>query len=165
MSEIIRNLLTLFQAFFSSARCDAQSCVNSHFWITPLDTGIRVLKSDKYLQLAEAAQLDFLVKTELIAKLLKSGYQFVNASQLVKFMKPISLFQRVRVKTEIVYADEKWVYFSHLLFVADKAHGEVLVKMKFKNGPITVCPRHIIWGWSANKPPHLQAWDSALDGM
>ena len=116
MSGLVRNLFTLILALFARGRFDAQSRVSCHFLVTPLDCGTRVLKSDKYLQLAEAAQLDFLIKTKLIGKLMRNGTQFVNASQLVKFMRPVKIFSRVRIETGIIYADEKCAYFSHSLF-------------------------------------------------
>ena len=83
----------------------AQSRVITHFWVTPLDCGISTLKSDKYLQFAEAAQVDYLAKTRLFHTLLRDGLRFVNASQLVKFSRPVGMFQRVRIETAIVFAD------------------------------------------------------------
>ena len=144
MSGLLRNLITVFQALFARDVFNGQSTITSHYWVTPFDAGIRVMKSDKSLQFAESAQLDLLVKTKLLAKLLRSGIAFVNASQLVKFVRPIGIFQRVRVETTIVYADERCAYLSHPMFIGDRQHGEVLVKMKFKKGSITVRPAEII---------------------
>lgn len=165
MSGLLRNLLTLLQAFLASGRPDPWSPVSCYFWVSPFDCGTSILKSDKYFQLAEAAQLDFLVKTGLIGKLVRQGYRFVNASQLVRFMKPIVMFKCVRVDTAVVYADERCAYFSHSLYVRAQLHGEVLVKMKFKNGQLTVPPEKIIGACSGEKPGHIQAWDQALAQM
>lgn len=165
MSGLLRNLLTLVLAGFRPGGADPWSRRVCHFHISPLDCGTRVLKSDKYLQLAEAAQLDFLVGANLFGKLLRDGIGFVNASQLVRFARPIGMFSRVRVETAIVFADDKCAYFSHTLYVADQAHGEVLVKMKFKRGPVTVQPRQLLGDSSLPKPPQLQAWDRALEAM
>jgi acyl-CoA thioesterase FadM len=164
VSGLIRNLFTLLWAFFRSS-ADPGSRVVAHFWITPFDAGTQVLKSDKYLQLAEAAQLDYLIRTKLMGTLLRRRLRFVNASQLVKFSRPIVMFRRVRVETAIVFADEKCAYFSHTLFVGDQQHAEVLVKMKFKKGSFTVPPGEVIAQRFGSKPPHLDAWDRALDAM
>jgi hypothetical protein len=88
--------------------------------------------------------------------LLRRRLQFVNASQLVKFARPIAMFSRVRVETAIVFADEKCAYFSHMLFLGDQQHAEVLVKMKFKKGSLTVPPGEIIGQRFTVKPPHLE---------
>lgn len=164
MSGLIRNLFTLLWAFFRGA-ADPASRVVAHFWITPLDAGTHVLKSDKYLQLAEAAQLDYLIRTKLMGTLLRRRLRFVNASQLVKFTRPIPMFRRVRVETAIVFADEKCAYFSHTMFVGGQQHAEVLVKMKFKKGVLTVPPSEVIDQSFTSKPPHLEAWDRALNEM
>jgi acyl-CoA thioesterase FadM len=165
VSGIIRNLLTLISAFLAFGKLDPWSQVTSYFWVSPFDSGTSVLKSDKYLQFAEAAQLDFLVKTRLLGTLVRRGLRFVNAAQLVKFASPIGMLKRVRVETKILFADEKCIYFSHSLFLGKKRHGEVLVKMKFKNGSITIRPSDLIGTNTAPKPIHVVAWDQTLDVM
>ncbi|HTE40983.1 MAG TPA: thioesterase family protein [Steroidobacteraceae bacterium] len=165
MSGIVRNLIAIVIAYFARGQFDARSRVDSSYWVTPFDSGISVLKSDKYLQLAEAAQLDFLIKTKLLKRLTSGGIAFVNASQFVRFGKPIRIFDRVRVETQIAYSDDKCAYFSHFLFVGELQHAEVLVKMKFKKGRITVPPAEIIGACELTKPPHLEAWDQMLTAM
>jgi acyl-CoA thioesterase FadM len=165
MSGLIRNFITIIYALLARGTFNGQSRIASYYWVTPFDCGTRVLKSDKYLQFAESAQLDFLVKTKLFDKLLRNGIAFVNASQLVKFMRPIGIFARVRVETLIVYSDEKCAYFSHSLFVGDEQRGEVLVKMKFKKGSITVRPTEIVGPCPSAKPVHIEKWDQMLAGM
>jgi hypothetical protein len=165
VSGLVRNLLTIICALFAPRRADAQSLVSCHFLITPLDCGISVLKSDKYLQLAEAAQIDFLIQTKLIGKLMREGINFVNAAQLVKFMRPVRVFRRVRIQTSILYADDKCTYFSHSLFLGRHQHGEVLVKMKFKKNSMTINPAVIASKLPSVKPEHLTAWDLTLEAM
>ena len=165
MSGLLRNLIAIVQALLARGTFTAQATITSGYWVTPFDTGIRRLKSDKYLQLAESAQLDFLIKTKLFGKLVRAGISFVNASQLVKFSQPIRLFEHVRVETEIVYADERCAYFSHCMFVGDRPCGVVLVKMKFKKGAITVRPADIIGPLSKVRPPSIEAWEQTLTAM
>ena len=161
MIGLIRNAATLVQAGFADA-CTPRSRVTTRFRVTPFDVGIRVLKSDRYLQLAESAQLDFMVRTRCAGPVIRAGIGFVNASQLVRFARPIGLFQRVDVETCIVFADEKCAYFSHTLRVQGAPHAEVLVKMKFKKGRQTVPPRDVFGECPTDKPAHLVAWDEAL---
>jgi acyl-CoA thioesterase FadM len=123
------------------------------------------LKSDKYLQLVEAAQVDFLIRTRLVNRLLGDGVRFVNASQLVKFSRPVGMFQRVRMETAIVFADDKCVYFSHELFIGEHKHGEVLVKMKFKKGAVTIRPGELIDHAFTVKPSCIDRWELTLDAM
>ncbi|MDP1955752.1 MAG: hotdog domain-containing protein [Polaromonas sp.] len=165
MSGLFRNFLTIVWALWRYNSVSPQSRTSAWFFITPLDTGIATLKSDKYLQLAESAQVDYMLRTGLIKKTLVSGYSFVNAALMVKFIKPIRLFKRVRVETQVVFADSKCAWFSHGFFVGEVRCAEVLVKMKFKNGPVTVAPDLLLGAFSGAKPVWAEHWDDALAGV
>jgi hypothetical protein len=140
LAGFIRNFLTVLWALFSYASAAPLSRIASHFWVTPFDTGLSKLKSDKFFQLVEAAQFDY----------------------MVKFIKPIQLFSRVTVQSQVLYADDKQVYFSHALFVPGQQCGEVLVKMKFKLAVVTVNPQTLLGPVTFAKPPALQLWDDAM---
>lgn len=112
MSGFWRNLLTLLAAVFKRDPAILQSGCSCNFWVTPFDVGLRTLKSDKYLQLAEAAQLDFGVRSGLLARMRRARCAMVNVEQHVQFTAPIKLFDKVCVNTIIVLADAKFVLFS-----------------------------------------------------
>lgn len=97
MAGLWRNLLTLLIALCRRGRMRTEDAVSARFWVTPFDAGLAVLKSDRYFQLAEAAQLDFLVRTGLLGTLLRRRCSFVNAAQMVRFARPVRVFSRVTV--------------------------------------------------------------------
>jgi hypothetical protein len=140
LAGFIRNFLTVLRALLSYASASPLSRIASHFWVTPFDTGLSKLKSDKFFQLVEAAQFDY----------------------MVKFIKPIQLFSRVTVQSQVLYADDKQVYFSHALFVHGQQCAAVLVKMKFKLAAVTVNPQTLLGPVAFAKPPALQLWDDAM---
>jgi acyl-CoA thioesterase FadM len=137
MSGLWRNLLILLIAVFKRDVAILQTGCTCTFWVTPFDVGIRNLKSDKYLQLAESAQLDFGVRSGLLARMRRVHCAMVNVEQLVQFTKPIKLFDKVCVNTIIVFADAKFVHFQHAYFVRGQQCASVAVKAKFKSGRIT----------------------------
>ncbi|MBC3920334.1 hypothetical protein H8L32_22915 [Undibacterium sp. CY18W] len=169
MSGLIRNVLTILLALcryrFGGHSTGVSDRLDCHFWVTPWDAGIRILKSDAYLQLAEAAQFDFVIRTGLLRPMLSNGTAFVNVSQLISFMKPVRLFQRVRVSSGILFSDDKCAYFSHEIYVGDVVHAEVLVKMKFKRGRVTVEPYALLQTRFGERPAQLLAWDQTLQAM
>lgn len=61
----------------------------------------------------------------------------VNVEQQIQFGKPIKIFDRVTVKTSIVFADGKFVHFQHQYFVRGQQCASVAVKAKFKAGRVT----------------------------
>lgn len=165
MSGIIRNLFTLVLALFTRSQASAGSIVSCRFLVTPFDCGTSVLKSDKVLQLAEAAQLDYFVKTRLAATLLHRGIRVVNLSQFVRFLGPIGVFDRVRVDTSVIHADAKCIHFSHSIFGHGEKRAEVLVKMKLKRGRVTVPPSEVFDDWPCARLAQIEAWDEALQAM
>lgn len=164
MAGLLRNLLTLLVALWHYRSVRPQSRTRLGFIVTPLDTGLATLKSDRYLQMAESAQLDHLVRTGLVRDMLRKGYSFVNASQLVRFARPVRLFNRVAVTSQVVFADGKCAYFHHVFTVGPTLHAEVFVKMKFKKGGLTITPAELLGSFSGAKPAMLQHWDDALAG-
>ena len=83
-------------------------------------------------------------------------------AQIVKFAKPVSIFSRIRVETQLMYADEKCAYFAHVMYSRQAQVAEVLVKMKFKTGRITVAPSLFLPLSFAEVPEKVQGLDSAL---
>ena len=165
MSGLLRKFLTILFALWRYNTALPLARTSAWFFITPLDTGIATLKSDKYLQIAESAQVDYMLQTGLIKKSLVSGYSFVNAAQMVKFIKPIRLFRRVRVETQAVFADSRCAWLSHGFFVGEVCHAEVLVKMKFKNGPVTVAPGQMFGAFAGEQPMWIQRWEESLAAL
>ena len=162
MSGLLRNIIAFFVGLVAFGSKTVEDVTEVKFWVTPFDSGIRVLKSDKYLQFAETAQVDYLLKTGKFFKILHGGASFVNVAQLVKFTKPISIFSRVRVETKLIYADNKCAYFSHAMHAQDFQAAEVLVKMKFKKGGITVAPFSFFPVSFTSVPAKVQVLEPAL---
>jgi acyl-CoA thioesterase FadM len=162
MSALLRNLVTVLLALMRYGSVTPLATVVCKFWVSPFDVGINKLKSDRVAQLAEAAQFDYLMQTGLMGTLVKQGYAFVNAAQMVQFKQAIKLFSMVTMHTRMVFADDKWVYFEHTLYAGGAMCAQVWVKMKFKNGRVTVPPSKLFGAVSMTKPAYILAWDAAL---
>ena len=162
MSGFLRNLITALLACLRYASAAPLAQVVCKFWVTPFDTGISKLKSDCYLQFVEAAQFDYMVKAGLIGTTIKQGYAFVNVAQMVQFKQPIAMFSHVTVRTQVVFADDKCAYFAHDLQVHGTDCARVLMKMKFKQGRITVSPTQLLGACNMPRPAYIATWDTAL---
>lgn len=165
MSGLLRNLLTALVALLALARGrqhEPTRELRTRFLVTPLDTGIGTLKSDRYALLAEAAQVDFVIRCGLLLTLRRTHCRFVNASQLVQFIRPVHLFDRIEVRTRILFADDRWVYFSHAFHVRGELRGTVLVKMKFKRDRLTIAPLELFGVLPDERPDVIDHWNAAL---
>ncbi|PTQ70042.1 thioesterase family protein [Pseudomonas sp. GV071] len=162
MSGLLRNLIAVVIGLLRQGRHGVADTVFSHFWVTPLDAGLKVLKSDKYLQYDETAQFDYLLQIGQFFPVLRAGASFVNVAQQVQFLRPVPLFSRVRVATRVLYANEKCAYFGHRIYAKDALAAEVLVKMKFKQGRATLAPATFLACSFTEMPAQVQRWEVAL---
>jgi acyl-CoA thioesterase FadM len=165
MSGLLRNLIAFLVGLLAFGKQKPQDLTVVRFLVTPFDSGLRILKSDKYLQFAETAQVDYLLKTGTFFAISRSGAAFVNVAQLVKFMRPIAVFSRATVETRLIYADEKCAWFSHAIHARGAQAAEVLVKMKFKKGRVTVPPSEFLACKFDAVPTKIASWESALNAL
>ena len=162
MSGLLRNINAFLLGLLAYGSKKIESVTELKFWATPFDCGWRVFKSDKYLQLAETAQIDYLIKVGKFFKIIHAGASFVNVAQLVKFVRPVSIFSRIRVETRLIYADEKCAYFSHAIYTRHGQAAEILVKMKSKKGRMTIAPSAFLPISFAEAPASVISLESAL---
>jgi len=165
VSGFVRNLLTALWALLHWGSAAPLGRTVAHFHVTPFDTGVFTLKSDQYFQLAEAAQVDFLIRTALMGRLLAGRVHFVNAAQMVRFAKPVRLFSRVQVESRVAYADGRCAWFVHAFSVRGVPCAQVMVKMKFKNGPLTVPTQQVLGVFNGPCPTWVQQWDDTLAAL
>lgn len=162
MAGLLRNLITLLLALPRLGSAQVGDTLRKHFWASPFDAGIRNLKSDRYLQLAECAQLDFILRCGLLGRLVRGGIGFVNGSQLIRFRRPIRMLARLEVRSRVLWLDERWGWFEHQFHSRGEHCASVLVKMKFKQGALTVDPASLLARPDGPTPAQLQGWDQAL---
>lgn len=163
MGGLLRNVLTLLLASLRRERKAPDQMLSARFLVTPLDVGVIKLKSDRYLRLTEAAQIDFLVRTGLFGTLMRRRYAFVNASVLIRFTAPIKLFSWLTIESRVLYHDARVTYLEHVFLSGAVRCACVLVKMKFKHGRHTIAPPALLGSAGCtDKPDYLQAWDDAL---
>lgn len=165
MSGFVRNLITAVWALLRWGSATPLGRTVAHFHVTPFDTGVFTLKSDQYFQLAEAAQVDFMIKTALMGRLLADRVSFVNAAQMVRFTKPVRLFNRVRVESSVAYADGRCAWFAHEFSVRGVPCAHVMVKMKFKKGPVTVPTEQVLGVFKGVRPTWVQPWEDTLAAL
>lgn len=165
MAGLLRNLITLLLALPRYGSQPVRSVFLRCFRITPLDAGSRLLKSDRYLLLAECAQLDLIVRSGLLGSMLKNRYGFVNAAQLLTFRKPVKVFTRVEVHSQVLWFDQRWVYFQHDFQVDEQLSARVLVKMKFKQRRQTIAPAVLLGQPPIQRCAAVDAWNASLEAV
>jgi acyl-CoA thioesterase FadM len=154
----VRLLLTVVKALLARRR-PPDAAIACSFRVMPGDVGIATFKSDRYFSVADAAQFDFAIRTGLLRPFLGEGLRWVNLAQACRFQRPLRLFQAYAVLTRVVCVAARHAYLSHSFEAAGQVHAEVLVKVKFKSGRLTVPPQRFF----AQAPTLRSAAIDALD--
>lgn len=165
MAGLLRNIVAFLIGLIFYGRRQPGDTTTARFLVTPFDVGMKVLKSDKFLQLVEPAQMDYLLQVGRLFPILRSGARFVNIGQTVRFFKPIPVFSVVRIDTRVAYADDRCAFIASTLHVKGERAAEVLVKMKFKKKGRTVSARSLLKVQFDAAPPQVLKWDAALEAL
>lgn len=143
MSGLWRNFLTVCLAVWRRDRQILTKGCDCWFWVSPFDVGIRTLKSDRYFQMAEAAQLDFGIRSGLLQAMRQNSCVMVNLEQHIQFAQPFHVLNRVRVLTRVSSSDDKFIHFEHEFYRGTQRCATVHVKAKFKRGRLTISPTQL----------------------
>jgi hypothetical protein len=84
----------------------------------------------------------------------------VTLTQACCFQRPLRLLQSYSVLTRVVCVDDRHAYISHRFESAWHVHAELLVKMKFKSGRLTVPAQRFFPHAATNRSPAIDALDS-----
>lgn len=157
----MRLLLTVAQALLGG-RNPPDAAVSCRFRVMPWDVGVATFKSDRYFTVADAAQFDFAIRAGLLRHALREGVRWINLAQACHFERPLRLFQPFDVITTVACVDERHGYFSHRFETPGHLHAEVLVKVKFKQGRLTLAPQRYFPKAPTSRSAAIEALD-ALD--
>jgi acyl-CoA thioesterase FadM len=126
----------------------------------PWDVGMATFKSDRYFSVADLAQFDFAIRIGLLRPFWREGVRWVSLAQACCFKRPLRLLQAYSVLTRVVCVDARHAYISHSFESAGQVHAELLVKMKFKSGRLTLPPQRFFPQAGTNRTLAIDALDS-----
>lgn len=156
----MRNALVACAAAFRP-RVAASDTLECCFRVMPWEVGTRILNSDRYFAIAEAAQVDLVIRAGLMRRMVREGVHWANVAQSARFRLPLKLLRSFTVVTRIDCADARHAFLSHRFVSAQGEHALVGVKAKFKRGAVTVPPRELFGAL----PEALTPLAAALDGL
>ena len=137
-----------------------------------LDIDVNLHLNNASLILAtEFARWNFIAGTDLAGAALNKKWSFMVGSQAVRYRHEISAFRKYQVKTELVAADESWLWLRHTVHSGGRCCAHVLARVIIKEGRATVPAKEILRlvGVDANFVPNPETssevagfliWDS-----
>lgn len=88
-----------------------ESAVRFRVWPNDLDTNFH-MNNGRYLTLMDLGRLDLLLRNGAVRHVVAQRWYPVLGGCVIRFRRPLNLFQRFEIRTRIVTWDEKWVYLE-----------------------------------------------------
>jgi len=133
MTRWLRILATIIRAQFrEKVTPDEEIALNFRVWITDVDFAI--MNNTAMLAITELGRWDLVVRTGFLKYARQNGLYLPLASISAQFIRPLKRFQKFRLKTQLIYWDEKWIYISHHAVREGKTVAVALAKCAVKKG-------------------------------
>jgi len=135
------HLIRLYKVLLDCCSCFTRICalekVHLPLMVFPDDLDFNLhMNNSRYLKLMDLGRLQYLVRNGLFRHCLFHRWQFVAGAIDITYLRPMKLFQKYTLVTELVCWDEKWVVLEQRFEVKGLvyAKGRVRKLILDKNG-------------------------------
>jgi acyl-CoA thioesterase FadM len=165
MTAWIRFLLTVLRSTVRPRiRLDQESTLDLRVW--PTDADLTFMNHARYLTVMEQGRIDLMLRTGFLRFLVKQHWSALLGSMIVQFRKPLRRFQKFRLRTRLVYWDDKWVYVEHRIERGDTLIASGLSKDAILGPDGHLKPRDVLtaFGYSIPAPPAVPMIERLQEG-
>lgn len=115
MTRWLRFVITGVFAFFRSKAVPPEE-IRYTFWTWFQDADVHIVNNASLLSYTELGRLDFLIRSRLFFHLLREGIYFPSAATHMTFVRPLKRFQKLELRTKLIYWDPKWIWVEQNLY-------------------------------------------------
>lgn len=168
MNLYIRCIFVWVGAFFRRKLKTLETSVLS-FYVLPNDLDIYGhMNNGRYLTMMDLGRIDLLLRSEIGNYALKQKWNPIIASSMMRYRRPLKVFQGYQLKTRIVAWDEKWFYIEQIFQRKGHEIATGFVKGLFVSSKGKISTRSIFEGISMSLqspeiPKQISAWQKADD--
>lgn len=145
MNLLLRILTMFLTTPFRSRRVDAAQGSALTFWIWPTDLDMFFhVNNARYLTFMEVARWDMLIRFGLLGRALSERWVMPIASANIRYIKSLHLFQRVTVRTKVLFADDRNLFFEQTFLRGTQVVAVGAVRLAFLKGGERLSPRKLI---------------------
>lgn len=109
-----------------------------------LDTNLH-MNNGRYLTVMDLGRVDLVIRTEFYKVMIARGWFPVLASAMVRFRRPLHLFESYELKTRTLCFDDKWVYLEQRMEAKGHLYAHAVHKTVFrKKGGGSVPTRELV---------------------
>jgi len=125
MNLYLRLLLIIFRARRRNTLApeNLRNEIQTRVMPNDLDLNLHV-NNGRYMTLCDFNRVDLFVRTGLARLMVKNGWAPIVAEHTMTYIKPLSVFDKIKVTMEITHWDEKFFYSTHEFYKHDKKIAE-----------------------------------------
>ncbi len=114
MIKLIGRMIPLLISSVGSQGVTCATPVESRFRVLPHDIDLNLhLNNGRYLQLFDLNRAEWLIRTGILAAVLKQGWKPVLGSVSIQFRRELRLWEQGRMETRLLGWDDRWTFLEH----------------------------------------------------
>lgn len=131
MNLLIRFIRVIFQGLFRPPLAFSEESVIL-FRVCPHDLDLnKHMTNSRYLSLMDLGRLDLTLRTPFKNRVLTGQWKAVLGSVVLRFQRPLRLFQKISLHTQLVGWDQKWIYVEQKICSNGQVFSRALAKCLF----------------------------------
>lgn len=145
MNLYFRLIWLLLRLPFMKKTDNPLSIATLYFRVWPFDLDMNLhVNNGRYLTMMDLGRIHLTALSGILLPSIKKGWMPVLGSAKIHYLKPLNLFNRFQMQTQVVYWDEKWIYLEQKFFHKDILCATALVKALFTSKTGKIPPDKII---------------------
>ncbi len=125
MNLIFRMLYVLIRSLFCERMEDGHFTSEFSLRVLPNDIDINLhMNNGRYLTICDLNRVDIFARSGLLKTMFKRGWIPVIAEHTMTYKRPLDIFAKYTVRTEVTYWDEKYFYMRHTFNMKERVMAE-----------------------------------------
>lgn len=164
MTLIFRLLQVAWRSLFRPKITDMGAEIRESFRVQPWDLDLFLhLNNAKYLNYMEATRWSLVFRAGFFFESFRKGWSLPIAKIEIRYLRPLQLWQKFEVSSQIVAYDAKWIYLHQCFTRNGKTIAQALVRSLVYSKSGAVAPEVYLEGLrltasQVHMPATLQKW-------
>lgn len=125
MNLIFRMLYVLIRSLFCERIGEGNLVSEFSLHVLPNDIDINLhMNNGRYLTICDLNRVDIFARSGLLKAMFKRNWMPVIAEHTMTYKKPLGIFERFKVNTEVTHWDERYFYMNHTFTKGDRVLAE-----------------------------------------
>lgn len=151
----IRFILLILKSFLSRKKDLLEDVHLSFFTIPFIDTDLSRLFTHTYTEFMGLGRWHFMLRTRFREVVIKKFWAPVTATEVVCYKRSIRFFTHVKLRTRLIYWNEKRFYVEQTFFVNEEIYAKGYVEGLLRSGKDSLRPPEVFkeLGVEQGSPP------------